>query len=127
MLFLPHSTLPVFHELEYCLICVEFSLKISQRMLYTVRTKFQFVFKTVNSMRAQTHLTHFDEKMCFLNLNFIHVSNNFTPFLFQNPTKTLVWENMSRMFLGKSNFDIFLTVHFHDFSKFLTCIPSYLS
>ncbi len=36
-LFLRHSTLPIFPELEYCLICVKFPPKIAPHTLHTVK------------------------------------------------------------------------------------------
>jgi hypothetical protein len=56
-----------------------------------------FSFKTVNSMKAQTHLSHFDEKMYLLfELNFRNVSNNLTPFLLWNSVKKSVRERICK-------------------------------
>jgi hypothetical protein len=40
VLFLRHSTMPIFHELEYGLVCVKFPPKIASRMLHTDRNNF---------------------------------------------------------------------------------------
>jgi hypothetical protein len=66
-------------------------------------------------MKAQTHLSHYDEKMYFLHLILDIFQIIFTPFLLWNSVKKSVQENILRKFVGKSKFEICLTVHFHNF------------
>jgi hypothetical protein len=106
VLFLQHSTLPIFHELKYCLICVKFPPKIAPRTVHTVRKNFKYLFKTVYSIKARTHLSHCDEKFYFLNL-ILYIFQITSPlFIVESYKDICLWE-YTKIFMGKCKFEIF--------------------
>ncbi len=74
-----------------------------------------FFFKTVNSMKVQTHLSHFDAKMFFLKLILHMFQINITPFYFRilqrhcflRTYEEKFWENPSLKFFVNSAFSWF--------------------
>jgi hypothetical protein len=123
VLFLRHATLSIFHELEYCLICMKFPPKITSCTLHTIRKNSIFK-KNVLSVKAWMYLNHFDKIVVFKLIS-KHVSNNFPSCLLWKLHKIIVHETIRKKIVENLS-STFFGVYFHFIPTFFTLIPSYL-
>ncbi len=81
LMFFSHTYNPLrptrcFYDTPLCRFFLSFNIasfawnlrQKTHRARYTLQKKIQIIFKTVNSTKAQTHRSHFGEKMYLLNL-----------------------------------------------------------